>query len=411
LGVYRFGLRDDALVVPQRQTVTVEDFYYAHKPSFAWRASWISSMNQAYSDEEVGNHGKYLAFNRRGGISLSGAHSLFYLVPPDLFEQHPEYFPLINGKRTPHGQLCLSNPGVFERVVNNLKSSPTDSVQVVTVSPNDTAGWCECENCKRMAEDTAARMMLFCNQVIEALEPTHPRLGACFLAYSVSQTMEPPLGLKAHPRVVPLIAPLGFSPVHPITSQDCPNSAEMRRIYEGWREVAEKVTTYPYMYGGLLRGILPLPVPAVVVEDTLYYHKLGLIGVQREHVGNYMARGFGWELSYWLEWQLLWDIDQDVDALRRVFYEGYYGAAAEPMQRIYERVEPAVMNSPVGNKKNRRGFTDCAAELAASLAPILPANRNDIKEALRLANTPSARAHVEIDERTLTAMEEYVGGQ
>ena len=163
-------------------------------------------------------------------------------------------------------------------------------------------------------------MMLFCNRVVEALAPTHPGLGACFLAYSYSRTMEPPPVLRAHERVVPLVAPLGACPVHGPDHGSCPDHGEMRRIYEGWKQVAAKVTTYPYLYA----NILPLPTPRTVAEEIRYYHDLGLFGVQREH----MARGFGWELSYWLEWQLLWDAGMDVSALRGIFMEGWYGAAA-----------------------------------------------------------------------------------
>lgn len=412
LGVHRLGLRDDALVVPQKKTIVIEPFSYVHKPSFAWRQSWINDIAMIFSEEEQKNLAAYHVLNRVGGVELSGAHSLEYLVPPDkYFAEHPEYFPLIEGKRQAHGQLCLSNPDVLRIVVEQLKTRDPNVEQYAAVSPNDHAGWCECDECKKMAENPAARMMLFCNRVVEALEPTHPKLGACFLAYNVSQTMEPPLGLKAHPRVVPLIAPLAGVAVHPLTDPDCPNSVELRRIYEGWHQVAEKVATYPYMYGKPFENILPQPVPAVVAEDVRYYHDQGVMGVQREHVGHYNARGIGWELSFWLEWQLLWDIDQDVNALRRTFFEGYYGQAALPMRRIYQRLEAAAMNSPEGTERNRRGFFDCSAHLLESVRPTMEANLADIAEAKRLADTPAAQAHVAIDADLLTKLAEIVAAK
>ena len=416
LDVHWFGLRDDSLVLPNKHSIIVEEFYYAHKPSFAWRASWISSIQAAYTEQEAANCGKALRFNHRDGIELSGAHSLCYLVPDSLFAEHPEYFPLIDGKRTAkRAQLCLSNPEVLRIVVETLKErNQPDAFKYESVSPNDCAGWCECEACRQMAEDPAARMMLFCNQVIEALEETHPRLGACFLAYDHSRTLEPPLGYKGHPRVVPLIAPLGVISVHPLDS-NCPNSVALRKVYEGWSEVCPGgTTTYPYMFGGPLAGALPLPVPAVVARDTQYYYKAGLMGVQREHVGHYYARGLGWELSFWLEWQLFWDIKQDVGKLRKTFFTGYFGAAAEPMARIYERIESAVINSPVGSEtaqKRGREVSLCSKKLYRSLLPTLAANRSDLLEAMRLADTPWAKTHVEIDGLALTAIEEYVTSQ
>ena len=265
-----------------------------------------------------------------------------------------------------------------------------------------------------MAEDPAARMMLFCSRVVAALEETHPKLGTCFLAYDHSRTLAPPVGLEAHQRVVPLIAPLGVTSVHPLDS-DCPNSVALRKVYEGWSQVCPSgTTTYPYMFGGPLAGALPLPVPAVVARDTRYYYKAGLMGVQREHVGHYYARGLGWELSYWLEWQLFWDVNQDVDKLRQVFFKGYFGAAAQPMSRIYSRIESAVINSPVGSEIQQRRGRDvvrCDEKLYDSLTPTFSANRKDLFEAMTLADTPAARAHVEIDGLSLTAIEEYITAQ
>ena len=199
--------------------------------------------------------------------------------------------------------------------------------------------------------------------------------------------------------------------MHPLDS-DCPNSVALRKIYEGWSRVCPGgTTTYPYMFGGPLPGVLPLPVPAVVARDTQYYHRAGLMGVQREHVGHYYARGLGWELSFWLEWQLFWDIEQDAEKLREVFFEGYYGAAAEPMARIYSRIESAVINSPVSSTTKERAGRQvrlCDEELYNSLRPILADNLTDLREATKLADTPAAKTHVEIDGLAVTAMDRCV---
>src|SRR5690606_22030815 len=43
------------------------------------------------------------------------------LSPEEYGSSHPEYFSLIDGRRLPGTQLCLSNPQVVEIVVTNLK--------------------------------------------------------------------------------------------------------------------------------------------------------------------------------------------------------------------------------------------------------------------------------------------------
>ena len=427
LGVHILGFGANDRVVPSASTVRVEDFEYAHKPSFAWRESWTSAVRgysgyiRTLDESETPRSEEYYELNRRGGVSLSGSHSLYSYVPDSLFAAHPEYFPLIDGERvveSPRGgrvQRELSDPGVQGLVVESLRARyKPDAVAYVTVSPNDNPYWSESDADLAMAVDPAARMMLFCNRVVEALAPTHPRLGACFLAYSYSLTMEPPLEHRAHERVVPLVAPLGTCPVHLPDNEACPDHVHMQRIYEGWKQVADKVTTYPYIYA----NILPLPTPAVVAAEIRYYHDLGLFGVQREH----MARGFGWELSYWLEWQLLWDATADVEGLRQVFMDGWYGPAAAPMQRIFDRIEPIVMGAPTGEtmaERDRarnwrgwfRGWTDSFNELPPLLLTTAKANTKDLAAARALADTPTVRAHVERDAADLTAMAAYARGR
>lgn len=396
LGVHWLGPRSDALVVPRRKTIRVKPFCYAHKPSFAWRNSWISSRQQAYTADEIENLDAMSRFNFQGGINLSGGHALENLVHPSAhYGEHPEYFSLIDGRRVAKSQPCLSNPDVFRTVVEQMKQVRTDMPVYVSLSPNDRADWCECEPCRQMAEDPAARMLIFSNRVVEAVEATHPRLGVCFLAFSTSDTIKPPLGLKAHRRVVPMIAPLDYPSIHRLTTSLDPAAVRTRGHYEGWTKVAENIVTYPFMYA-FIEGVLPTPVPAVTVDEVRHFHKLGFIGVQREHIGRHGARGFMWEMSYWLEWQLMWDAEQDVEHLRGVFLRGYYGAAHEPMRRLYRRVEAAVTGPPraAGGKK----------PAMAALAKTVDANERDLAEAQRLADTPAAAAHVELDRRLLGLM-------
>ena len=46
-----------------RGTTAVKPFHYAHRPSFAWRQSWISSMKVAYRRIEAADRG--LRFDAR----------------------------------------------------------------------------------------------------------------------------------------------------------------------------------------------------------------------------------------------------------------------------------------------------------------------------------------------------------
>jgi hypothetical protein len=78
-------------------------------------------------------------------------HSYFKLVSPEkYFSTNPEYFSLIQGLRQPR-QLCLSNQDVFRISVDYLRAAMQKRPDAIywSVSPNDVAGYCTCESCRK----------------------------------------------------------------------------------------------------------------------------------------------------------------------------------------------------------------------------------------------------------------------
>ena len=79
-----------------------------------------------------------------------------------LYQEHPEYFPLINGKRTnlKHATLvfsdkqpCTSNPDVIRIMKKNLEKAVEEKIYpdgIYFFFNNDGTTWCECENCRRL---------------------------------------------------------------------------------------------------------------------------------------------------------------------------------------------------------------------------------------------------------------------
>lgn len=89
------------------------------------------------------------------------------MVPPFLYDTHPEYFSEINGKRiAPVGkeggtQLCLTNPDVLKLSVEKLRKEMSKPVTGMPVWADSTAtywsisqmdgnGNCTCDECKRL---------------------------------------------------------------------------------------------------------------------------------------------------------------------------------------------------------------------------------------------------------------------
>ena len=75
---------------------------------FGSKGQWLENVTPAA-----------IANNYRNGIAAtSGGHTYYAMVPEHHFDEHPEYFALIDGKRTSDGHhLCSTNPEVKQLLV------------------------------------------------------------------------------------------------------------------------------------------------------------------------------------------------------------------------------------------------------------------------------------------------------
>ena len=99
-------------------------------------------------------------------------HTFNKLVPwKEHFNKHPEYFALMNGRRT-IDQLCLTNPEVYALTIKKLKAEMAlqSDKQIWSVSQDDNFSYCQCENCTKIIEkeqSPAGPVIHFVNKVAE----------------------------------------------------------------------------------------------------------------------------------------------------------------------------------------------------------------------------------------------------
>jgi hypothetical protein len=123
-GVYTFledylGCRfysPDVMFIPKLDRIALPAIKDRQVPVFTFREIYFPGSRDP----------QYLAWHKLH-VHDSGewgmwVHTFDDLVPPKTyFPTHPEYFSEINGARTAGGQLCLTNPGVFNVLVENLR--------------------------------------------------------------------------------------------------------------------------------------------------------------------------------------------------------------------------------------------------------------------------------------------------
>ena len=331
-------------------------------------------------------------------------HNLMYLLPASVYAKvHPEWYPVINGKRTvpepgtesASWKPCLSAPGLVEEVarlvIAYFDAHPEE--ESFSIGQCDGGGWCECDACTKLDGEDATRLwgdysgrysrrvVIFGNRVAELVAKKYPDKTLGFLAYS--NYIVPPEGLKMHPMLMPCITSTRDSYVDP----------EFRKrdeaITEGWGRMASKTGLYEYMYG------VGLFVPRIYT---------GTIAGALRRAYAHGARG--WFCEAFPNWgldapklhalaKLLWNPDSDPDVLRKDFCDKLFGPAAGPMYDLFLLVEKA-WAVPLADGRTRGGwflfFPGNPAQLLPYTPEVVAAMNAKCAEARKLAATDKQAA-------------------
>ncbi len=279
--------------------------------------------------------------------SIGGSgHSYQYLVPPDkYFEEHPEYYSLINGERTAgpgQWQLCTTNPDVVKIAADTLiewfDENPT--MEACMVSPNDGRGFCQCPDCQALDDpdlpgSMTNRVVDFINRVAPLVREKYPNKLLMFYVYDCYY--EPPtLGIELDPNLgVEIVAwgSVGSNHAHPLQE-----SEKFSRIMNSWLKLLGPDRVYVHTYYGHYGWITPWPMIHCIREEVPWFARLGLEGMYSEthqHWGTQAINFYVWP-------RVMFNPDEDVDALLTDYYNKCYEGAAEPMRRYFETLEASM---------------------------------------------------------------------
>lgn len=303
-------------------------------------------------------------------------HSMDSLVPPELYNDHPEYFPLIKGKRVKgYVQRCLSNPEVLKisiaRVRQWIKEHP--DATIISVSQNDTANYCQCDQCKALDEQEgtpAASMLRFVNAIATDIENDYPNIRIDTLAYQY--TRKPPKTLRPHRNVIVRLCSIECCFAHPLASCDSNENRRFRDDIIAWQPVASKLYIWDYTpnFGHYQQ---PFPNFDALQPNVQFFVRHGVRGLFEQ--GNYSGGGNGelGPLRAYVLAELLWNPDTDVSRRIHEFLNAYYGQAASGIATYLELLEKQVrdgkahahiFDSPKARYLNPEFLTEADALLA-----------------------------------------------
>lgn len=279
-----------------------------------------------------------------------GGHGLkLYMTPEKNFDDHPEYFPFINGQRVKGGQLCFTADEMLPAYLANLRADLDTKPNSDGVNISITDGWglCECPKCLlplKLPDGTvvapsdrafrSTQFYLFLNKIAKELHKTHPNVT--ILTYAYIFTVVPP-PLKLEPNIRVMYCP--FVKDDKFTIFDAERNAKWRDYTIGWGQATEKTWLREY-YG--CAASFPRPLEFMVQQDLQFCLTNGIsefhseLPVDKPHRDN---PAYIWDASamtMWVITRLWWNPDQDVNQLRDEYLKRTFREAAQPMHDYFE---------------------------------------------------------------------------
>ncbi len=356
-------------IVPRHSTLVVKDLQLDTKPAFQWRLfiggrraesePWgvKAGFNGLYSPEAASDNGVCYYYPK----DFDSVHTWYKIIANDpYFEKYPQWFSLLGGKRVPgdvHGQqLCVTAPGLADEFAANvIRVFDNDpKCRLMSISPNDGYGWCECPACTELDERLCGgrttrqglgaersfrgdRVFWFANQVATRVAEKHPDKKLLVLAYV--NYAEPPDTVRPHENVIPFLchyAPADYA--RAINDPASEPNSQFNELLKGWVEITPNVLIYSYVSKSMWWQ-LPRPVLKNFAADIRHFHQLG--------INRYFCQSTlsDWALDgplYYVIAQLLWDPSGDPDAIAAQWMDGMFGPAAQQMSAFYDAVDASI---------------------------------------------------------------------
>jgi Domain of unknown function (DUF4838) len=273
-----------------------------------------------------------------GGLECYWAvHTFYPLMPPaEFFKDHPEYYSLIDGKRTAdHAQLCLANPDVLRIITERIKQRMREHPEylIYSVSQNDWGNPCQCPQCQAIVDREGSQsgpIIQFVNQVADNIKAEFPDKFIGTLAYSY--THKPPKTLKPRDNVVVRFCSIECCFAHDFTS--CPENKSFVDDMNGWAAIAPHIYIWDYVVN-FSHYIMPYPNFRVLKPNIQFFRDHKAIGIMEQ--AAYQSRGGEFaELRAYLLSKLLWNPETEVEPIINDFMYGYYGRAGQYVRAYFD---------------------------------------------------------------------------
>ena len=268
--------------LPRKPTLFVGPIDLVYTPPFDYREPYYrpvasTNVNRAYyKSPALYEKGKTLHALFATRLKLNGmfnnnpasygghwrltkfCHTFYsFLKPGKYFEEHPEWYSLIEGTRAHEkAQLCLTNHAMRKEFSKNvldwIRRYEPDAT-FVSISPMDGIGPCQCAHCQALAISEGSEsgpIIDFVNEVAEAVEKAFPNVLIETLAYFYGA--DAPRNIKPRRNVLIRLCADTANYAFPLASRQ--NSVFAKRLRD-WSAISPRL--WIWSYAGLSKPELP----------------------------------------------------------------------------------------------------------------------------------------------------------
>ena len=349
--------------IPKRSRLHFSETDYTYVPPLEYR----DIINY---DISLGSYGVRNKYNGQfiNASSVQGGKITYYpfvhtfdtlMSPEEFFEEHPEYFSMVDGKRvnerTDWGsrtQLCLTNPDVKRICAERVDAWITEHPEatIFSVSQNDWYNPCDCPECAKLNEEEGSRsgpLIHFVNYIADSVSKKHPNVVIDTLAYQ--WTRKAPKHVKPLPNVCVRLCSIECCFAHPLRTCEADmgffNKAEKLQTFqqdlEEWAKISDRLYIWDYVVN-FDHYLAPFPNFYVLKDNINYLVENNVKGIFEEACPAYAHSGqeFG-EMRSWVLGKLLWNPSLDTDELVHEFIAGYFKSASDPVREYFHLIHDA----------------------------------------------------------------------
>jgi hypothetical protein len=301
-------------------------------PSFATRTVYsLEGYDADYCEANM------LQIPFEGHRSFAHTFESVLLPSAKYFNQHPEYYALIEGKRN-HVQPCLTNETVASIAVNNLRQQIKGDAQQFksySVSLEDNPAVCRCATCDKASKMNQGNYMGVLLPFVNRIATQFPSYHFTTLAYE--STKAPPTKERPASNVQIILTNADNNKWVPVVKDgfDIVQKLDMRKILPRWLELDKSLILWEYTTNYTLPFIY-WPFVESLPVNLRYWDSMGVRHLFLQDAGLFKS-GFS-ELKSLLYARLMWDNNLNIDSIALSFCQKYYGKEGSGVFGIFKEM-------------------------------------------------------------------------